>query len=96
MEITNDLVKRLAELSKLEFNESELETVKGDLQKMLNFVDKLQEVDTQGVQPLIFMTDEVNKLRADEAKSTVTQQEALKNAPDKDSDYFRVPKVLKK
>ena len=96
MEITNELIEKLATLSKLEFEGEQKEKVKNDLQKMLNFVDKLQEINTTGVEPLIFMTDESNKLREDIAIETISQKEALENAPIKDSDYFRVPKVLDK
>jgi aspartyl-tRNA(Asn)/glutamyl-tRNA(Gln) amidotransferase subunit C len=59
-------------------------------------MDKLSEIDTENVEPLIFMSDEVNVLREDVAEETITQAEALKNAPKKDSDYFRIPKVLDK
>ena len=57
---------------------------------------KLSEIPTDDVEPLIFMSDEVNVLRDDEPEVTITQAEALKNAPKKDSDYFRIPKVLDK
>ena len=67
-----------------------------DLEKILAFVDKLNEIDTEGVEPLIYMSDEVNVLRADEISEETAQDEALKNAPQKDSDYFKVPTVLKK
>ena len=59
-------------------------------------MDKLQEVNTDNVEPLVFMTDEETRLREDEAISTLSQAEVLKNAPKKDSDYFRIPKVLDK
>ena len=58
--------------------------------------DALSEVDTNGTEPLIYLSDEVNTLREDEIKIIVSQVEALKNAPYKDSDYFKVPTVLKK
>ena len=70
--------------------------MKGDLEKILAFVDKLNEIDTKGVEPLIYMSDEVNVLRADEITEETSQEDALKNAPQKDSDYFKVPTVLKK
>ena len=63
---------------------------------MLVFINKLLEVDTEGVSPLIYLSDEVNVLRDDEISTNVSQQQALKNAPEKDSDYFKVPTVLKK
>lgn len=94
MEIDKALIDRLAELSKLNFNEIENEAIRQDLQKMLNFVDRLSEVDTEGLEPLIFMTEEVNRFRDDEPRHDISKQEALKNAPKRDSDYFKVPKVL--
>lgn len=89
-------VEKLAELSRLEFNNESREEIKKDLTRILGFIDKLDELDTENVNPLVFMSDEVNVLREDDAKVTVTQKEALKNAPQKDSDYFKVPKVLSK
>jgi aspartyl-tRNA(Asn)/glutamyl-tRNA(Gln) amidotransferase subunit C len=62
----------------------------------LVFVDQLSKVDTDDVEPLIFMTDSINVLREDEVKETITQAQALMNAPKKDSDYFKIAKVLKK
>ena len=61
---------------------------------MLSFIGKLNELDTDNVEPLIYMTNERNVLRKDEAEHPITQKEALKNAPKKDSDYFRAPKVI--
>jgi aspartyl-tRNA(Asn)/glutamyl-tRNA(Gln) amidotransferase subunit C len=96
MEIDNQLVDRLAELSKLEFDEQSKEGIKRDLQKILNMVAKLEEVNVDGVEPLIYMTDEKNVLRKDEINDMVSKEEALQNAPQRDSDYFKVPKVIKK
>ena len=59
-------------------------------------MDKLREIDTKDVEPLIFMSEEVNRLREDLPQITITHEEALRNAPKKDSDYFRIPKVLDK
>ena len=96
MEVNNKLIKDIAKLAKLEFDEKSTEEMKGDLEKILSFVDKLNEIDTKGVEPLIYMSDEVNVLRADEITEETSQEDALKNAPQKDSDYFKVPTVLKK
>ena len=96
MKIDNALVDRLAELSKLEFDEQSKEGIKKDLQKILDLVEKLEEVNVDGVEPLIYMTDEKNVLRKDVVADTVTKEEALQNAPQRDSDYFKVPKVIKK
>ena len=94
MKIDLNTVDKIASLAKLEFNGSEKEAIAQDMNKMLAFVDKLQEVDTEGVKPLIHITDEINVLRADVAKIEITQKEALKNAPKKDSTYFKIPKVI--
>jgi aspartyl-tRNA(Asn)/glutamyl-tRNA(Gln) amidotransferase subunit C len=80
----------------LEFKGADQEAIKNDMEKIVGFMDKLSEVPTENVEPLIFMSDEVNVLREDVAHETLSQAEALKNAPKKDSDYFRIPKVLDK
>ena len=96
MKIDNELVDRLAELSKLEFDEQAKEGLKKDLGKILDLVKKLEEVNVDAVEQLIYMTDEKNVLRKDEIRDTVTKEEALQNAPQRDSDYFKVPKVINK
>jgi aspartyl-tRNA(Asn)/glutamyl-tRNA(Gln) amidotransferase subunit C len=87
-------VDEIAHLARLEFNDEAKGEILNDMNRMLAFVDKLNELDTDNVEPLIYMTEERSVLREDEAKVTVTQAEALKNAPKKDSDYFKVPKVI--
>ena len=94
--INSETVDKLATLSRLEFDGSEKQEILSDLNRMLDFVGKLNELDTTGVEPLIYMNDEKNVLRADEVKQNITQQQALSNAPKKDSDYFKVPKVVEK
>lgn len=96
MKITEEIVDHIAHLARLEFEGKKKDAIRQDLENIISFMDKLSEVDTEGVEPLIFMTEEYNKLREDEAVVTITQDEALKNAPKKDSDYFRIPKVLDK
>lgn len=96
MEISEEIVDHIAHLARLEFEGEGKVAIQKDMQRIVEFMDKLQEVDTENVEPLIFMTDEVNNLRDDIPEVTVTQKEALKNAPKKDSDYFRIPKVLDK
>lgn len=87
-------VDEVAHLARLEFNDDAKAEILNDMNRMLQFVDKLNELDTDDVEPLIYMTDEVNVLREDNIEQTITQREALKNAPEKDSDYFKVPKVI--
>lgn len=96
MKITEELIDHIAHLSRLEFEGEKKKAIQSDLERITSFMDKLQEIDTDNVEPLIFMTTEVNRLREDVIVDSVTHEEALKNAPKKDSDYFRIPKVLDK
>ena len=96
MQITDETIQHIAHLSRLQFEGEEFTEIRTDLTNIVSFMETLQELDTTGVEPLIFMNDAVNVLRTDESSVTVTQKEALKNAPKKDSDYFRIPKVLNK
>ena len=96
MKVNKELVEKLADLSKLEFSPEEQAHVIDDLSNMLNFIDKLNELDVEGVEPLIYVNEDTNSLREDIVKMEITKEEALKNAPLADSDYFKVPKVLKK
>jgi aspartyl-tRNA(Asn)/glutamyl-tRNA(Gln) amidotransferase subunit C len=96
MKIDNALIEKLSDLAKLEFDDVSKKEIKEDLNKIIRFVEKLNELDTDGVEPLTYMTEEINNLRDDVAMITISKEDALKNAPEKDSDYFIVPKVLKK
>jgi len=96
MKITDETVDHIAHLARLEFEGDKRDAIREDMERIINFMEKLQEVDTENVEPLIFMSHEVNRLREDELKPMVSQEDALKNAPKKDSDYFRIPKVLDK
>ncbi|MBK7291244.1 MAG: Asp-tRNA(Asn)/Glu-tRNA(Gln) amidotransferase subunit GatC [Chitinophagaceae bacterium] len=96
MEVNDAMVEKLAHLSRLQFNETEKAEIKNDLQRMIAFVEKLDELDLDGVEPLLHMSDEVNVLRDDEVKGSVSREEALKNAPLHDEQFFKVPKVIKK
>jgi len=96
MKLDEKMVDKIAKLSKLKFNDEEKSTIINDMNKMLEFVDQLKELNTDHVEPLIHMSDEVNVLREDEIVETISQQDALKNAPSKDSTYFKIPKVLDK
>jgi len=87
-------VDEIAHLARLEFNAEAKEEILNDINRMLTFVDKLNEMNTENVEPLIYMTNETNVLRPDVPEVTLTQKEALKNAPKKDSDYFKAPKVI--
>lgn len=96
MKINEETVQHIAHLARLKFDVDEIKSVQQDLENITDFMDKLNELDTTGIEPLIFMSEEVNILREDSAAITISQDEGLKNAPKKDSDYFRIPKVLDK
>ena len=87
-------VDEVAHLARLEFNDSAKGEILNDMNRMLSFVDKLSELNTENIEPLIYMTNEKNILREDVSAITLTQKEALKNAPKKDSDYFKAPQVI--
>jgi aspartyl-tRNA(Asn)/glutamyl-tRNA(Gln) amidotransferase subunit C len=96
MEVNDALVDKLANLARLKFNDAEKQEIKTDLQRMIIFVEKLNELDLEGVEPMLHMSDEVNVLREDKIKGSVSRSEALKNAPSHDEQFFKVPKVIKK
>ncbi len=94
MKITNEKIDQLAHLSRLEFDQNEQAKIKTDLENILVLCEKLNEVDTEGIDPLIYMTDSENNVREDIVEQNFTREQLLSNAPKKDSDYFRVPKVI--
>ncbi len=94
--IDNHLIEKLCKLSKLSFPENELPELKDELNKILNLVEKLNELDTNTVDPLIYLNENKNCFREDVVQGEVSTEEALKNAPSKDSNYIKVPKVISK
>ena len=90
------MIDKLANLARLEFNAKEKEEIKNDLEQMIGFIDKLNELDTTGVEPLLHMSENINVLRDDEVAGTLSREDALKNAPLHDDQFFKVPKVIKK
>ncbi len=96
MEVNDALVDKLAHLSRLAYSDAEKQEIKADLQRMIAFVEKLNEPDLSGVAPLLHVSDEINVLRKDEVKGSVSREEALRNAPLHDDQFFKVPKVIKK
>ena len=96
MKIDDKTVDNIAFLARLEFEKESKAEMINDMTRMLEFVNKLNELDTEGVEPLIYMVEETNMLRDDLSEQSITQKEALMNAPKKDSDYFKVPKVVEK
>ena len=94
MKLDVETLQKIAHLSRLDINEKDTDQMLRDMSNMLTFVEKLNEVNTDGVAPLTTMSHELNNLREDVAKVDLTHDEVLSNAPKKDEDYFRVPKVL--
>lgn len=96
MQIDKDTVNKIAHLARLEVTEQESAELIQDMSRILDFMAKLNEVDTSNVEPLVYMTDEVNVLREDVMKHEITHQEALLNAPEQDGQHFLVAKVIDK
>jgi len=94
MNIDKETLQKIAHLSRLELDENNTEKMLADMNGMIAFVEKLNEVNTDGVEPLTTMSHEINALREDEITPHLPHDQALKNAPKKDNDYFRVPKVM--
>lgn len=94
MSVTKDDVQYVADLARLQLSEQEAEELVNDLNKILDYMADLEEVDTTDVEPLEHVTDLEYRFRKDEAKDPVDHEDALKNAPDADTDYFRVPRVI--
>lgn len=94
MSIDKDTIRKIAHLARLEFDEKESAKMSDNFNKILAWMDKLNEVNTDQVEPLIHMSEEVNVLREDIVNNSLKHEDALLNAPKKDSDYFRVPKFL--
>jgi aspartyl-tRNA(Asn)/glutamyl-tRNA(Gln) amidotransferase subunit C len=93
MIVTEALIDHLSYLAKLEFKGEQREALKKDLEKIIGFMDQLNGLETSEVEPLIFMTEEMNRYRKDVIVKSITHEDALRNAPQKDSDFFRIPKV---
>lgn len=94
MEITIEKVRQIAHLARLEFNQEEEEKIKGELEQILTWMAKLEEIDVEGVEPLTHVLPIGNNLREDEVVQEITRAQGLANAPKKDANYIRVPKVL--
>ena len=95
MSIDKETLHKVAHLARLNVKPEEEEKLIKDMGNILDWVDKLREVDTSGVEPLIHMTEETNILREDVVQESISKEKALKNAPQTDGDHFQVPKVLK-
>lgn len=96
MNIDAKMVDTLAHLARLRFDDAERESIRTDMESMVAFVEKLQTVDTMGVEPLLFISDAANVFREDTVQGSVSRSEALLNSPVNDAVFFKVPKVIRK
>lgn len=94
MSVTRKDVEYIAQLARLRFKDEELENYTHQLNEILNYVDKLNELDTTNIEPLNHPIENVNVFRNDELKPSVQTEDALKNAPDRTDEFFKVPKVI--
>jgi len=94
MSVNRQDVEHIAELARLKFSETELESFTHDLNEILAYVEKLNELDTENVEPLSHPVEGVNVFREDIVKESIPHEEALKNAPQRDEEFFKVPKVI--
>lgn len=94
MTIDKDLILRIEHLARLELSELERQHIQTDLNNILDMVSKLDELDTEGVAPLVYITERNNAFREDVVANEVAHTDALKNAPQHDEHFFIVPKVV--
>jgi aspartyl-tRNA(Asn)/glutamyl-tRNA(Gln) amidotransferase subunit C len=94
--VDNTLILKLEKLARLELSESERSNLRKDLESILAMIEKLEEVDTRGLEPLLHIVERQNTLRDDFVQNQLSQEQALINAPQKESPYFKVPKVIER
>jgi len=92
--ITADDVRKVAQLARLELPEDTISTYTGQLERILDYVDQLQAVDTDGVPPTTRAVEVINATREDRVVATDVREDLLDQAPQREGDFFRVPKRL--
>ena len=92
--ITADDVRKVAQLARLDLPDDTIATYTGQLERILDYVDQLQAVDTEGVLPTTRAVEVVNATREDTVVNTDVRQDLLDQAPQREGDFFRVPKIL--
>lgn len=96
MAIEKEVILKLEKLAKLRLSEEERAEIGVDLEKILSMINKLEEINTSGVEPLVYIHEEVNVLREDKEGGMLTTEEGLQNAPKRIKNYFAVPKIINK
>lgn len=94
MQVDDQLISRLEHLSRLQLSATERKVIQTDLKNILTMVEKLQEVEVENVEPLVYVNAGENRLRKDEISNQVSREAALRNAPSENGTFFRVPKVI--
>jgi len=94
VKIDQETVLKIAHLARIEIKSDEVEQLSEGLQQILTWMEKLNEVNTTGIEPLRHMSAEMNALREDRIRNQMARQEAMANSPDPDNQFFRVPKVI--
>ena len=94
MSLSDKDVKHVAVLSRLGLNDDELQKYEKELNDVLNFMEKLNELDTKGIEPTSHVLDIHNVFRSDKVEESLSLEDVLANAPDRDEDYFKVPSIL--
>ncbi|MFY0689629.1 MAG: Asp-tRNA(Asn)/Glu-tRNA(Gln) amidotransferase subunit GatC [Cyclobacteriaceae bacterium] len=94
MHIDRNTIEKLAHLARIEIDPDKEDALIEDMEKILSWIEKLEELDTTGVEPITHMSFEHNVFRPDEANNMLTREQALKNSPEQDKEFFKVPKVL--
>ena len=94
MKINQETLEKIAHLARLKFDPESGEQMMADMEEILTWVEKLDELDTENVEPLTHLSAEINVYREDKVQGQLETARALHNAPKKDAAYFRVPKVI--
>ena len=94
MKIEIETIRKMAHLSRLELKPEEEISLANDAEKILDWMNQLNELDTSQIEPLLHMHNNTNVFREDVAVHTISKEEGLVNAPQKTKDYFTVPKVI--
>ena len=94
MPVTREDVEKVAVLARLKLNEQEIEEMTSQLNEILEYFEKLQELDTEGVEPLSHVLPMKNVYREDKVKPSLSQEEILMNAPEKGHGHFKVPRII--
>ncbi|UOD35748.1 Asp-tRNA(Asn)/Glu-tRNA(Gln) amidotransferase subunit GatC [Deferribacteraceae bacterium V6Fe1] len=92
--LSREEVLKIAKLARLRLEEEEIEGLRTDLNNILNYIDKLSELDTSDIEPTSHALDVVNVFREDVAKKGLSEEDVFRNAPESEFSHFKVPRVI--